>query len=108
MSSKPQIIIESDASVEVWGAYSQGQKAGRPCSKLERMKHINIVELKAVTFAILTFTKIFSQAKIIHLQMDNGNLGLSSSKYGHVYCRASTRNTQCGSRSSVLISNGFQ
>ena len=39
------------------------------------MKHINIVKLKVVTFAILTSTKIFSQAKIIHLQMDNGNLG---------------------------------
>ena len=36
------------------------------------------------------------------------NLGLPSSEWDHDYCRVFTRNTQCGSRSSVTVSNGFQ
>ena len=40
-------------------------------SKLETKEHINGLELKAANFAILTFTKIFPQTKIIDLQMDN-------------------------------------
>ena len=40
-------------------------------SKLEKKENISVLELKAAKFAILTFTKIFAQAKIIHFQMDN-------------------------------------
>lgn len=39
MSSKPQIIIESDASVEVWGAGSEGWKAMFEAGKNETYKH---------------------------------------------------------------------
>ena len=57
--------------MKVWGAYCQGQRTGEPWSKLETKEHINVMELKTVKFAILTFTKIFPQAKTIHLEMDN-------------------------------------
>ena len=42
----------------------------RPWSNLETKEHINIL-LKAAKSAILSFTKISPQAKIIHLQMGN-------------------------------------
>lgn len=71
MNSKPLITITSNASMKGWGTYCQDQRTGRPRSKLQTKEHINILELKAAKFFILTFTKIFSQAKITHLRMDN-------------------------------------
>ena len=88
------------------------------------------MEVNETKFAILTFTKLFPQANVVHLQMDNiatlsyisrmgqhpqqsfdrptqRNLGLPSSEWDHDYCRVFTRNNQCGSRSS-RSSNGFQ
>ena len=71
MNPKPLITITSNASMKDWGTYCQDQRTGRPRSKLQTKEHINILELKAAKCFILTFTKIFSQAKITHLQMDN-------------------------------------
>ena len=131
VNSKPQIIIASVASLKILGAYCQDQKIGGLWSKLETMEHINLLDLKATKFALLTFTKIFPQAKIIHLQMENiavlfylpkwggysqqgfvrpsqRNLGLPYSEWDHDYCKVFTRNTQWGSRSSITVSDGFQ
>ena len=67
----PQLLIKSDASKEGWGAYCQGKKTGGPWSERERDLHINILELKAANFAILTFTQNKSHLNSIHIQMDN-------------------------------------
>ena len=75
MNSEPQIIIASDASMKGWGANCQGQRTGRLWSKQKAKKHMNILELKTAKFAILTFTKILPQAKIIHFQMSIAKMG---------------------------------
>ena len=83
----------------------------------------NVLELMAVKFAILTFTKNLSNV-IIHIQMDNKvaqscllkiegrhslckafknqhvNLALSLS-WDHIYCRTFTKQIECPSRLGV-------
>ena len=67
----PQIVIQSDASKEGWGAYCQGERAGGPWTQEESKLHINILELKAAKLAILTFTRNRQNLNSIHIQMDN-------------------------------------
>ena len=51
------LCISTDASTKGWGATYQGISNGGPWSQEEWKAHINILELKAVHLAILTFTK---------------------------------------------------
>ena len=44
----------------------------------------------------------------IFVRPSQKQLGLPSSEWDHDYCRVFTRNTQCGSKSSVKVGNGFQ
>ena len=67
----PQLLIRSDASKEGWGAYCQGKRTGGPWSERERDLHINLLELKAANFAILTFTQNKKNLNSIHIQMDS-------------------------------------
>ena len=53
------------------GAYCQGMRTGGPWSDKERDLHINILELKAAKFSILTYTQNKSYLNSIHIQMDN-------------------------------------
>ena len=53
------------------GAFYQGYKTEKPWSKLEAKNHINVPELKAAKFDIMTFTKMFPTAKVVYLQIDN-------------------------------------
>ena len=55
----------TDASVKGWRAF-----CGVPWSDLEAREHINVLELKAAKFAIMTFTKMLPDAKVVHLQMN--------------------------------------
>jgi len=41
----------------------QGEKDGSPWSHLEKSDHINVLELKAAKFAILTFTRWFQSTQ---------------------------------------------
>ena len=66
-----QLQISSDASLKGWGAACRGHKTGGPWSDQEKQCHINLLELKAAKFAILTFVKLFPKSKSIHIQMDN-------------------------------------
>ena len=50
--------ISTDASTKGWVATCQGISTGGPWSEEEQKAHINILELKAVHLAILTFAKI--------------------------------------------------
>ena len=44
----------------------------------------------------------------IFVRPSQKQLGLRSSEWDHDYCRVFTRNTQCVSKSSVKVGNGFQ
>ena len=50
-----------DVSLKSWEA----QKTEGPWSKLEAKEHINILELKWTTFAIMNFKKMFLIVKIL-------------------------------------------
>ena len=50
------------------GSILQGSASGGQWHKQESVMHINILDLKAVHFVLLTFTKMF-QNKSIHVQM---------------------------------------
>jgi len=63
----PQLIIQTDASKTGWGASCQGQATGGAWSKEERQLHINVLELKAVNLALLSFVKK-GDIKSIHFQ----------------------------------------
>lgn len=67
----PQMTIAADASQKGWGAFCRGRGTGGPWSSQEKKFHINILELKAIQIAILTFSKWFPEVKAIHIQTDN-------------------------------------
>ena len=71
INSQPQITISIDASLEGWGAYCQGQKTGGPWTSQEKKDHINVLELRAVKYAILTFSRLHPKGQSIHIQMDS-------------------------------------
>ena len=70
IQAKPQIVIQTDASLGGWGANCMGMETGRKWSVEERKLHINILELLAVKNAILAFTKE-KTIDAIHIQTDN-------------------------------------
>ena len=53
----PQLIIKTDAPKKGWGAVCQGITTGGTWSYQEKKKHIKVLELIAVRFAILNFTR---------------------------------------------------
>lgn len=71
VSPPPQLILSSDASLQGWGAYCNGQRTGGQWSAREKELHINVLELKAAKLAILSFHRLFSKALSIHIRMDN-------------------------------------
>ena len=71
ISASPQLIIASDASLKGWGAFYQGHRTRGSWTLLESKYHINVLELKAAKFAILTFTRMYPSVQSIHLQMDH-------------------------------------
>ena len=66
----PGLHIIVDASGKGWGTISQGKSTWGPWSREKQKTYTNILELKVVQLAILTFSKL----KVVqrkHLQMDN-------------------------------------
>ena len=57
LTRDPELIIESDASTQGWGATCQGSDTGGPWSAQEKSRHINCLELLAATLALKTFVK---------------------------------------------------
>ena len=53
-----------------WGVVCQGISTGEQCLKEEQLLRINVLELKAVKLALLTFNKQKS-LKAVHFQIDN-------------------------------------
>ncbi|XP_065902413.1 uncharacterized protein [Dysidea avara] len=64
------LVIESDASLEGWGAHCSRQRTGGPWSQQERSMHINCLELLAATLATKTFAKSKTSISIL-LRIDN-------------------------------------
>lgn len=52
----PQLIIASDASLKGWNDYCQEQKRECVWTLLKKKEHINVLEMTAAKYAILTFT----------------------------------------------------
>ena len=70
LTQEPDLVVETDASLQGWGAICKGIRTGGPWLQTEREHHINYLELLAATLAVKTFTK--GQKDIhIHLRMDN-------------------------------------
>ena len=68
--AKHQVIIQTDASLEGWGANCMCMETEGKWSVEKRKLHINILELLAVKNAILAFTKE-KTINEIHIQTDN-------------------------------------
>ena len=81
IQSHSQVLIQTDASRKRWGAVCQGISTGGKWSKEEQLLHINVLELKAVKLALLTFNKQKS-LEVVHFQMDNSTALLHLVKMG--------------------------
>ncbi|XP_040290011.1 uncharacterized protein LOC121002639 [Bufo bufo] len=68
--SLPELTIESDASLQGWGAHCNGVSTGGPWSAEESLLHINALELLAGSFAVRSFSNGIANA-CIKLRMDN-------------------------------------
>ena len=62
INSQPLITISTDISLGGWGAYCQGQKTEGPWTSQEKKNQINNSELRAVKYAILTFSPLHPKA----------------------------------------------
>jgi len=67
---EPDLVMETDASMQGWGAVCAGVRTGGLWSQTERDHHINYLELLAATLAVKAFTKSQENAHI-RLRMDN-------------------------------------
>ena len=68
--SQSQVLIQTDASRKRWGAVCQRISTVEQWPKEEQLLHINVLELKAVKLALLTFNKQTS-LKVVHFQIGN-------------------------------------
>ena len=75
MTQAPDLVIYSDAATSGgWGAFCQGVKTGGQWTPREKSLHghnINMLELMAAELAIKTFTQQHTEAKNVHLMIDN-------------------------------------
>ena len=70
VSGSPDLVIETDASRQGWGAFCNGVSTGGQWSQGESLFHINCLELLAGAFAVKTFVKGKVQMRV-RLLMDN-------------------------------------
>ena len=70
IAKKPNVSLETDASLTGWGAVCRGVRTGGPWSREEQNLHINCLEMLA---AFLAFKCFFREERSIHilLKMDN-------------------------------------
>ena len=70
LKGRERVIIRSDASLLGWGATCEGIQTGGLWSELEKMWHINCLEMQAAALATQTFLKGRTGLSVL-LQMDN-------------------------------------
>lgn len=68
--SPPSVVIQTDASLSGWGCVHNSTTTGGPWSPKESTLHINILELKAVYFGLLSF---FSSTNGTHIRIQSDN-----------------------------------
>ena len=66
----PDLEIETDASLQGWGAYCAGECTGGCWSDEEKTYHINALELLGATFGIMAFCK-HNRVRSVFLLTDN-------------------------------------
>ena len=64
-TQRPDMVIETDASLIGWGAQHQGCRTGGQWSTEEKQMHINALELLAVSLALKTFVKDKSHLNVL-------------------------------------------
>jgi len=64
------LTIESDASKQGWGASCQGTNTGGPWTSVEKLEHINYLELKAAFLALQSFCAKRTSISVL-LLLDN-------------------------------------
>ena len=122
------MLIQADASRKGWGAVCEGISTGGQWSKEEKLLHINVLELKAVKLALLTFNKR-KTLKAVHFQIDNTTallylvkmggdrepnvtkikqrrLAVSLKTLDHNYCRIPSKFFECGGKLAVSKQQG--
>jgi len=70
LNPEPDLILETDASLEGWGARANQQKVQGLWSTHEKTLHINVLELKAAHLALRALTRD-TQVRHVHIMMDN-------------------------------------
>ena len=70
LSSEPEVVLTSDASLKGWGCCFQGCRSGGAWLPVEATFHINYLELKAAFFALQCFEKQLCD-KTVQLLIDN-------------------------------------
>ena len=70
LTQEPDLMMESDASQLGWGAVCEGVRTGGLWSPVERLAHINCLELTAAMFAVKAFSKD-KDGSHIQLKLDN-------------------------------------
>ena len=63
LTTKPQMLITSNASMKSWRVFCWRHKKAGPWSNLETREHTNVLQLKGAKFAIMKFTKMFQDVK---------------------------------------------
>ena len=86
--SPPEITIFCDASSQGWGASFQGKKAGGRWSLKEGELHINVLELKAIEFALKSLCSKLQNCGI-QIRSDN------TTAISYVCKGGGTRSTPC-------------
>jgi hypothetical protein len=79
--SSPDMVITTDASKKGWGAVCAGVTTQGLWSTTESAEHINVLELKAVLFAVKGFVKTNSPTHV-HVRLDNTGAVANINKKG--------------------------
>ena len=69
--SVSQLMVASDVSLEIWGDFFQGRRTRVTWPSVRRKFHVNVLELKASTFTILTLVSMHPTVWSIHLTINN-------------------------------------
>ena len=69
-SQRPDVVIESDASLRGWGVTSNGVNTGGPWNAQEKGWHINCLEIQAASLVVQTFVKNQTNVVVL-LLLDN-------------------------------------
>ncbi|XP_066300381.1 uncharacterized protein [Branchiostoma lanceolatum] len=67
------VVVESDASLRGWGAFSNGSSTGGEWSSLEGHRHINQLEMLAATLAVKSFCKDRTNVSV-RIKSDNSTV----------------------------------